>query len=203
MATNTTNFNLKKPAYSDTADIADINGNMDKVDSALNALGNGLAIMANGNTHAAITIGQYVYVHNHGSLSQGLYIATSNISANGTLSSSNLQAVSGGGLNTLSAVELSFSANVTATTQNYVFKRGKIIYCECFSVTTSADFPAWSSGTLAELPSDAVPTKDVFLVDVMNPSRYIQIATNGKIFPSAAVANGTTIRCASAVWRIT
>ena len=203
MATNTTNFNLKKPAYSDTADIADINGNMDKVDSALNALGNGLAIMANGNTHAAITIGQYVYVHNHGSLSQGLYIATSNISANGTLSSSNLQAVSGGGLNTLSAVELSFSANVTATTQNNVFKRGKIIYCECFSVTTSADFPAWSSGTLAELPSDAVPTKDVFLVDVMNPSRYIQIATNGKIFPSAAVANGTTIRCAPAVWRIT
>ena len=33
MATYTTNYNLKKPASSDTVDIADINGNMDIIDT--------------------------------------------------------------------------------------------------------------------------------------------------------------------------
>ena len=35
MATNTTNYNLIKPAYSDTADIGDINDNMDAIDTAM------------------------------------------------------------------------------------------------------------------------------------------------------------------------
>lgn len=103
MATNTTNFNLSKPAYADTADIAVINSNMDKVDTSLQGLGTGLAIISNANTHVAITSGQYVYVHGHGSLAEGLYTAKSNISANATLSTSNLQAVSGGGLNALNS----------------------------------------------------------------------------------------------------
>ena len=58
-----------------------------------------LAIVANGNTHIAITAEQYVYVKNHGTLAEGLYKAKSNISANATLSTSNLTAVSNGGLN--------------------------------------------------------------------------------------------------------
>lgn len=35
MATSTTNFGLTKPAYSDTADISDINGNMETIDTKL------------------------------------------------------------------------------------------------------------------------------------------------------------------------
>lgn len=35
MATNTTNYNLIKPEYTDDADIKDINDNMDIIDSAL------------------------------------------------------------------------------------------------------------------------------------------------------------------------
>ena len=102
MATNTTNYSLVKPAYTDTADIADINGNMDKVDTALQALGKGIAIISNNNTHVAIVSGQYVYIHSHGSLAEGLYIADSNISQNATLSSSNVHAVaSSGSLNDL------------------------------------------------------------------------------------------------------
>ena len=103
MATNTTNFNLIKPAYTDTADIADINGNMDKVDVSLNGLADAIAIVANNNTHAAIMTGQYVYVHGHGSLAEGLYTAKSNIAANATLSTSNLQADGSGGLNALNS----------------------------------------------------------------------------------------------------
>lgn len=96
MATTTTNLGLTKPAYADTADIAVINANMDKIDTAANGLEAGIAIVSNNNTHAAVSKGQYVYVRNHGTLSEGMYKANSNIAANGTLSSSNLTAVSGG-----------------------------------------------------------------------------------------------------------
>lgn len=40
MATYTPNYNLKKPADSDSYDIADANGNMDIIDGALNTLNN-------------------------------------------------------------------------------------------------------------------------------------------------------------------
>lgn len=129
MATYTPNYNLIKPDYEEPADVAQLNNNADLIDAALagkqNTLtfdttptsgstnpvtsgglyteaGNlaaGMAILANNNTHAAIASGQYVYVRGHGSLSEGLYRATANIAANGTLSTSNLTAVSGGGLN--------------------------------------------------------------------------------------------------------
>lgn len=118
---NTTNLNLVKLSGSEKLKNYPTNqaGNMDTIDSAfgagfglsgnpsvntsINNLADGLAIIANGNTHAAITSGQYVYVRNHGSLSEGLYVATANISANGTLSGSNLTANSNGGLNALNS----------------------------------------------------------------------------------------------------
>lgn len=96
MATTTTNLGLTKPAYADTADIAVINANMDKIDTAANGLEAGIAIVSNNNTHTAVSKGQYVYVRNHGTLSEGMYKANSNIAANGTLSNSNVTAVSGG-----------------------------------------------------------------------------------------------------------
>lgn len=99
MATNTTNYNLVKPAYTEAADIAVVNGDMDKIDAALTAQSNGYALIANGNTHVQIAQGQYVYVRNHSSLSEGLYRATSTIQANGTLSTSNLTRDSAGELN--------------------------------------------------------------------------------------------------------
>ena len=102
MATYTSNLNLKKPALDDDALITDINNNMDILDAAANGIEDALAIVANGNTHAAITSGQFVYVRNHNTLTEGLYVASSNIAANATLSSSNLAADSKGGLNSLS-----------------------------------------------------------------------------------------------------
>lgn len=102
MATYTSNLNLKKPALDDDALITDINNNMDILDAAANGIEDALAIVANGNTHAAITSGQFVYVRNHNTLTEGLYVASSNIAANAALSSSNLTADSKGGLNALS-----------------------------------------------------------------------------------------------------
>lgn len=114
---NTTNLSLGKLAGTEKLKTfpAVQAGNMDTIDAAfgagfgissapsvntsINNLADGLAIISNNNTHAAITSGQFVYVRNHGTLSEGLYQATSNISANGTLSGSNLTADTSGGLN--------------------------------------------------------------------------------------------------------
>ena len=106
---NTTNLDLVKPLGTDHALISVINGNMDKVDAyagnvnnSLAGIQDGMAIVAVGDTHAAITSGQFVYVKEHNTLPEGLYTASANIAANGALSTSNLTADSKGGLNALS-----------------------------------------------------------------------------------------------------
>ena len=80
-----------------------IPGRVTKAENSLAATEDGLAIVANGNTHAAIASGQFVYVKNHGSLAEGLYVANSAIGTNATLTTSNLTADGSGGLNALKA----------------------------------------------------------------------------------------------------
>ena len=96
MATQTTNIGLSKPDYADTADIAVINSNMDKIDTTVDNIEKGIAIVSDGNTHSAIAKGEYVYVRDHSTLAEGLYVASSAISANATLTTSNLTAKSNG-----------------------------------------------------------------------------------------------------------
>lgn len=112
MSSRTTNYNLIKPDITEKALIGDINNNMDTIDAALAAKANstelssvedGLAILANGNTHAAIASGQAVFVRNHSSLANGLYWAKAAIAQNAALSTSNLEADDAGGLNALKA----------------------------------------------------------------------------------------------------
>lgn len=67
------------------------------------SLAAGMAIIATGNTHAAITKGQYVYIQDHATLAEGMYEATANIAANGTLSTSNVAAKTEGAANALKA----------------------------------------------------------------------------------------------------
>lgn len=119
MATYTSNLSLKKPAQSDKIRIADLNGNADNIDAAIgadfgqsskpsinaaiNSLADGLAIVAQGDVHAAISAGQFVYVRNHSTLAEGLYVANAAISANAALSGTNLTADTSGGLNALNS----------------------------------------------------------------------------------------------------
>lgn len=51
MASYTPNYNLKKPADSDSYDIADHNGNMDKIDTALNTLNSKFRQISSGSFH--------------------------------------------------------------------------------------------------------------------------------------------------------
>lgn len=181
MATQTSNLGLTKPAYSETADIADINNNMDKVDAAVNGVQNGMAILANGNVHSAVTSGQYVYVRNHGTLAEGLYTATTNISTNATLSTSNLTAVpNNGALNTLRDDVTSLNSNkankslfanyvdITATTSN----SGSINFS-----TTTPGFGASAILTSAHISPEQSPTIDgiVILVRTYSGNWYAKV----------------------------
>lgn len=97
MATTTTNLGLRKPAKTDYINVVtDLDDNMDTIDSSVNAAQEAVAIMSDGNTHIAVSSGEYLYVRNHASLSEGLYIATAAIAQNGTLSSSNVTAITRG-----------------------------------------------------------------------------------------------------------
>lgn len=105
MATYTSHYNLKKPATSDKIRIADFNGNADTIDATMydNAtlgaqLKADIGIVENTNTATHnISAGQYVIWKGD------LYTASSAISSGATLSSANLTAVSGGGLNALNS----------------------------------------------------------------------------------------------------
>ena len=120
--TPTPNLGLRIPLGTDPASVDDINYNSNALDTIIGDVGEtpvagqlgaannrisavqaGLAIVCNGNTHAAIESGQFAYVKDHGTLAEGLYRNNtgSTIAANATLSSSNLTADSSGGLNTV------------------------------------------------------------------------------------------------------
>lgn len=171
MAGSTTNFGLTKPIGTEQALISTINGNMDIIDSVMEAEAAGMAIVANGNTHVAIAAGQFVFVKNHGTLTTGLYIANSAIAANATLSSSNLTADTSGGLNSLSdqigtqwevdsVDEVTFGTGATAinsptdTVKAILYKNGVKRVRGALSINSS--FP--SGGTVFTVPSKYSPS---------------------------------------------
>ena len=142
-------------------------------ESAVSAIRNSIAIVASGNTHGAITAGQYVYVHSHSSLSEGLYIASTNISANGTLSTSNLTAVSGGGLNAL-------NGNISALNGNI----RKVMYADYDIALTS------STGRTVSVAcgiTGYIPIEATFL---QNDDLYYLIVTDG-IYPNISIVTGS------------
>lgn len=82
-----------------------------------------IAIVAYGNTHPAISSGQFVYVKNHSSLTDGLYRAKAAIATNGALSTSNLTADGSGGLNALNADIASLNSKILSLTYATTFSK--------------------------------------------------------------------------------
>ena len=95
-----TNFDT---SWKDASQLPAIGDEATARDAADAALADGLAIIANGDTHAAVAAGQAVYVRSHSTLASGLYWASSAIGTNAALSTSNLTADASGGLNKLKA----------------------------------------------------------------------------------------------------
>ena len=186
--TPTPNLGLRIPLGTDPASVDDINYNSNALDTIIGDVGEtpvagqlgaannrisavqaGLAIVCNGNTHAAIESGQFAYVKNHGTLAEGLYRNNtgSTIAANATLSSSNLTADSSGGLNT---VYESLNGKITGNISTYgtYEKRGNVVTVRIDkydadgitisgydSITISTSFPA-------EVRPNSVVTAPIF-----------------------------------------
>lgn len=105
-ALNTLKNNVSGMSTDDVANESNVTGEstttaLNNLNDALNANESAIAIVANGNTHAAIASGQYVYIKGHATLTDGLYKATAAIPLNGTLSTTNVSSASDGGLNDL------------------------------------------------------------------------------------------------------
>ena len=90
-----------------------LEGDVSAQNNTINAIEDGLAIIATGNVHPAIANGQFVYVKGHSSLAEGLYRATAAIGTNATLSTSNLTADGSGGLNALNADVATLNSNLS------------------------------------------------------------------------------------------
>lgn len=108
MSSQTTNLHLAKPDYSEAADIAVINSDMDLIDnyagSTTTSLSNTQSSLAYivGNTNTTggtLSVGTYVYVKGHNTINEGLRKVTASIANNGNITTSNTTTCTGGGIN--------------------------------------------------------------------------------------------------------
>lgn len=162
-----------------------INADLIQADSDLNgaitSIENGIAIVANGNTHAAIASGQYVYIKGHSTLAEGLYKAKSAISVNATLSSTNVASVPNGFANTFvpEGVTLSHVTNSYTTEVNSsCYKVGNLCIIGIV-IDLKANFPASTSDTVI---MNNAPKSAVFygVQALRNASGGINILSVGK-----------------------
>lgn len=160
------------------------------------ALADGLAIIANGDTHAAVAAGKAVFVRSHSTLASGLYWASSAIGTNAALSTSNLTADASGGLNKLKADIDTLNSNlgkgedisssvtlVTGATLKNARKYGNRIIIEGVStkITTANTFQ--NVGTIASGYQPSASKTGVVASGATTDFGYGQttIATNGSI----------------------
>lgn len=126
-----TNFDT---SWKDASQLPAIGDEATAREAADAALADGLAIIANGDTHAAVAACQAVFVRSHSTLAAGLYWASSAIGTNAALSTSNLTADNQGGLNKLKGDIDSLNSNYTA------LKKIKTKYYEMQSSGDSLNF---------------------------------------------------------------
>ena len=197
-AAGTNSTQIATTAYADTSS----NNAIIPINSSINAIDSSLAIVSNGNTHAAITAGQYVYVKNHGTLAEGLYTANSSIAQNVVLSSSNVASVisNGGGFNKLNGIIESFQKSgwsqiETLHSETYGVLYGRInlqlslaqiIWKGNDTATTEGSFE-WSipSKYSAPWPGPAVPLANT------TTNSFMEIRTNGAIKMNFGVSTWT------------
>jgi hypothetical protein len=118
-----------------------------------------LAIIANGDTHAAISSGEYVYVKNNThNLADGLYQASANVAENGAISNSNMTAVNkgiGSILNNINVTNVatsfadkSLTNNTSTTIGSFSLDKGQYI------ITITANWVSNANGYRDLLVSD-------------------------------------------------
>lgn len=201
------NHKLQKTINGTTTDVMTVDteptdGSMNPITSdaayelkgSLNTNESAIAIVANGNTHAAVASGQYVYVKNHSTLADGLYKATAAIPLNGTISSTNVSSVSNGGLNSINDLLNICEGNATPTSVvtsggcSYV-KIGKIVVVD---FTLNGSFAAQDT-LVTGLP--LTPRVNNASYPTLNNNGdvepWVRLTTAGEIIVTSAVSNAS------------
>lgn len=155
-----------------------IPGRVTNAENSLAAAQDGLAIVANGNTHAAIASGQFVYVKNHGSLAEGLYVANSAIGTNATLTTSNLTADGSGGLNALKAKignvgNTDLQSQVTSLNSNIAQKFKTVTSGSMHDIRTSGIY--YLTGGVTDKPAG---NGGMYIVSAFNADLLVGLFTN-------------------------
>ena len=115
--------------------------NIHNITDTDNKIESAIAIIADGNTHATITAGQYVYIKNHTALTEGLYKALASTPANDPIAASSVVAVPNGLAN--AALEES-STEVVLSNKNVnaqITKIGRFCFLE-----SNQDFSSLANG---------------------------------------------------------
>jgi hypothetical protein len=141
-----------------------------------------LAIVAHGNTHGAISAGQYVYVRGHNTLAEGLYTANSAIAANATLTTSNLTADSGGGLNSLNN-KLTGDNGWTTINSTYPTYYRKVAGIVFVLMRLNGGSTPTDGELLGTLPEGYRPALN-FVAATHNLRGNLSVSTDGKIVVS-------------------
>ena len=198
------NLGLYLPTREDYISVTrDITNNMTNIDGAVGGIMGGSLIVCDGDTHIAITSGQYVHVRNnaHG-LTEGWYTANTNIAANAQIDSTNCDpAPSEGILNSLngkftpsgySTTGLSYSSGVSWSQGGYVLYGNLCVVQLVLSITANK---AQYDSLFAGLP------KPVGLTGGGNPANagssntaLENVAAGLRGFASSAISSGATVR---------
>lgn len=188
MATTTTNYGLKKPEYSDTVDIGDINGNMDILDSELDKLSGALALIQRGDEATQnIEKGQYV-------LWKGtLTIASVAITVGETLSASNLTTLNGGGMNAIAQPQVITAASGYSITRNGSIRIGNTIFLD-FQVEKNSGTFSTDYDTVATISDYSNPV-NVMAINCVRGSTYarVEVYPDGIIRAQAATSSGNAM----------
>lgn len=180
----------------------DIPQQLTALDTKIANVQDGLAIIADGNTHAAIAKGQAVFVRSHSTLAAGLYWASSAIGANAALSTSNLTPDNQGGLNKLKADLDSLNSNFvnSQTLQTYTYnnaarayKVGRFVYISCAAGSYFCDAgdsikTGSATGTPWILPEGFRPLMQCEIKEALNAKR-ITVLTDGRVTCNEALSN--------------
>jgi hypothetical protein len=190
---NTTNLDLVKPAGTDHALISVLNSNSDKIDAfagqtndSLSAEQNGLAYIV-GNTNATggtLAVGQFVYVKGHSTIAEGLRKVTASISANGSITTSNTEACSEGGLNALNGNITSLSDHIGSF----------YLVSKYVSVSSAITANTWVADPFS-LPNVS-SARNIYTVYNANSGNYIYImkrSSDQKITVSENIGQGADI----------
>ena len=154
-----------------------------------------LAIVANGNTHAAVASGQFVYVKNHSTLADGLYRATAAIATNGALSTSNLAADASGGLNALKASVDSLNSNMSKTIVNIGFTNAQTSLASKANEYAEQGAKMLQFVTAGALASDMPQSAHAYGTGIVNLAGYYQTViycTDRGVYTARKQREGTT-----------